>query len=338
MNVNKPGKGRIWLIVGIGLTLVLFAGLYFGIEDSPFRTPYLTFSIRFDDVTGIRERSKVMFLGIPAGYVQRLDYAPGSGESAVRVFVVITRKLQIPSTVKAELEPTLLGDASIALRLPSSDGNVDRPPKEDLLSEGAEIRGHRSTRLEAVMPGFDEAMARVEKLGAATEQRMSNIGEAIDNAMGALQGLFLVKGANGRTEIEELIATLQEITNGPEGKENESIRAQLETIVNNFKTSSESIKRLANVQGSEQGSIGQMLQLFEDATKKITEDAQTAQKLINKMGRSSDAVTKASEQVNLLASKATDAVEQFNSRPLHYLTTTRAPAEQNRSPKPTPKQ
>jgi len=338
MNVNKPGKGRIWLIVGIGLTLVLFAGLYFGIEDSPFRTPYLTFSIRFDDVTGIRERSKVMFLGIPAGYVQRLDYAPGSGESAVRVFVVITRKLQIPSTVKAELEPTLLGDASIALRLPSSDGNVDRPPKEDLLSEGAEIRGHRSTRLEAVMPGFDEAMARVEKLGAATEQRMSNIGEAIDNAMGALQGLFLVKGANGRTEIEELIATLQEIINGPEGKENESIRAQLETIVNNFKTSSESIKRLANVQGSEQGSIGQMLQLFEDATKKITEDAQTAQKLINKMGRSSDAVTKASEQVNLLASKATDAVEQFNSRPLHYLTTTRAPAEQNRSPKPTPKQ
>jgi ABC-type transporter Mla subunit MlaD len=338
MNDNKPGKGRIWLIVGIGLTLVLFAGLYFGIEDSPFRTPYLTFSIQFDDVSGIRERSKVTFLGIPAGYVRQLDYAPGTGESAVKVYVVITRKLKIPSTVKAELEPTLLGDASIALRLPSSDGTVDRDPKKDLLSEGAEIRGHRSTKLEAVMPGFDEAMARVEKLGAATEQRLSNIGEAVDNAMGALQGMFLVKGANGRTEIEELIATLQEIINGPEGKENESIRAQLETIVNNFKTSSESIKRLANVQGSEQGSIGQMLQLFEDATKKITEDAQTAQKLINKMGHSSDAVTKASEQVNLLASKATDAVEQFNSRPLHYLTTTRPPAEQNRAPKPTPKQ
>ncbi len=338
MNDQKPGKGRIWLIVGTGLTLILFAGLYFGIEDSPFRTPYLTFSIVFDDVTGIRERSKVMFLGIPAGYVRRLDYAPERGESAVKVYVVITRKLKIPSTVKAELEPTLLGDASIALRLPSSDGNVDRAPKEDLLSEGAEIRGHRSTKLEAVMPGFDEAMARVEKLGAATEQRLSNIGEAVDNAMGALQGMFLVKGANGRTEIEELIATLQEITDGPEGKENESIRAQLETIINNFKTSSESIKRLASLQGSEPGSIGQMLQLFEDATKKITEDAQTAQKLINKMGRSSDAVTKASEQVNLLASKATDAVEQFNSRPLHYLTTTRAPAEQNRAPKPTPKQ
>jgi ABC-type transporter Mla subunit MlaD len=338
MNDNKPGKGRIRLIVGIGLTLLLFAGLYFGIEDSPFRTPYLTFSIMFDDVTGIRERSKVTFLGIPAGYVRQLDYAPGTGESAVKVYVVITRKLKIPSTVKAELEPTLLGDASIALRLPNSDGNPDRAPKEDLLSDGAEIRGHRSTKLEAVMPGFDEAMARVEKLGAATEQRLSNIGEAVDNAMGALQGMFLVKGANGRTEIEELIATLQEIIDGPEGKQNESIRAQLETIINNFKTSSESIRRLADVRGSEQGSIGQMLQLFEDATKKITEDAQTAQKLINKMGRSSDAVTKASEQVNLLASKATDAVEQFNSRPLHYLTTTRATAEQNRTPKPTPKQ
>jgi DNA anti-recombination protein RmuC len=150
--------------------------------------------------------------------------------------------------------------------------------------------------------------------------------------------MFLEKGANGRTEIEELIATLQEIVNGPEGNENESIRAQLETIVSNFKTSSESIKKLANLQGSDQGSIGQMLQLFEDAAKKISEDAQTAQKLINKMGRSSDAVTKASEQVNLLASKATEAVEQFHSRPFHYLTTTREQAEQNRAPKPTPKQ
>src|SRR5260370_42632046 len=102
--------------------------------------------------------------------------------------------------------------------------------------------------------------------------------------------MFLVKGANGRTEIEELIATLQEITNGPEGKENESIGAQLEAIINNFKTSSESMKRLANVQGREQGSNGQMLQLFEDATKKITQDAPPAQKLINKMGRASAAV------------------------------------------------
>jgi ABC-type transporter Mla subunit MlaD len=338
MNDNKPGKGRIGLVVGVGLTLLLFAGLYFGVEDNPFRTPYLTFSIQFDDVTGIRERSKVMFLGIPAGYVRRLEYAPGTGESAVKVHVVITRKLKIPSTVKAELEPTLLGDASIALRLPSYDVNMDRSPKQDLLSEGAEIRGHRSTKLEAVMPGFDEAMARVEKLGAATEQRLSNIGEAVDNAMGALQSMFLEKGTNGRTEIEELIATLQEIVNGPEGRENESIRAQLETIVSNFKTSSESIKKLANVQGSEQGSIGQMLQLFEDAAKKITEDAQTAQKLINKMARSSDAVTKAGEQVNLLASKATEAVEQFHSRPFHYLMTTREPADQNRAPKPTPKQ
>jgi ABC-type transporter Mla subunit MlaD len=338
MNETKPGKGRIGLIIGIGLTLLLLAGLYFGVEDNPFRTPYLTFSIQFDDVTGIRERSKVMFLGIPAGYVRRLDYAPGTGESSVKVNVVITRKLKIPSNVKAELEPTLLGDASIALRLPSYEVSAGRSPKEDLLSEGAEILGHRSTKLEAVMPGFDEAMARVEKLGAATEQRLSNFGEAVDNAMGALRGMFLEKGANGRTEIEELIATLQEITNGPEGKENESIRSQLETIISNFKTSSESIKKLANVQGSEQGSIGQMLQVFEDATKKIAEDAQMAQKLIKEMGRSSEAVTKASEQVNLLAAKATEAVEQFHSRPFHYLTTTRTPAQQNSAPKATPNQ
>src|SRR5215472_8348991 len=125
-------KKRLGLILGVAVVLLLFAGLFFGVEDNPFRKPFLTFSIRFDDVSGIHERSKVTFLGIPAGYVKRLDYAPGSGESAVKVDVVIDRKLNIPNGVKAYLEPTLLGDASIALRLPapagSDSGAAGQPP------------------------------------------------------------------------------------------------------------------------------------------------------------------------------------------------------------------
>src|SRR5262249_40173892 len=118
MSDSDPKKNRIGLIVGVVVILLLFAGLFFGVEDNPFRKPFRTFSIRFDDVSGVHERSRVTFLGIPVGYVKRLDYAPGSGESAVKVEVVINRKLNIPSGVKAYLEPTLLGDASIALRLP----------------------------------------------------------------------------------------------------------------------------------------------------------------------------------------------------------------------------
>src|ERR1700740_1533075 len=118
MSDGDPKKRGISLTVGIAVVLVLLAGLYFGVEENPLRKPFLTFTIRFDDVAGIHERSKVTFLGIPAGYVTGLDYAPGSRETAVKVEVVIDRKLYIPASVRAYLEPTLLGDASIALRVP----------------------------------------------------------------------------------------------------------------------------------------------------------------------------------------------------------------------------
>src|SRR6516225_1235849 len=141
-------KKRLGLILGVAFVVLLSAGLFFGVEDNPFRKPFLTFSIRFGDVAGIRERSKVYFLGIPAGYVKSLDYAPGSRESQVKVDVVITRKLNIPSSVRAYLVPTLLGDASIALRLPGKDEEkgTGSDAQDQPLVEGAEILGIHSTK------------------------------------------------------------------------------------------------------------------------------------------------------------------------------------------------
>ena len=338
MSDSDPKKYRIGLIVGAVVILLLFAGLFFGVEENPFRKPFLTFSIRFDDVSGIHERSRVTFLGIPVGYVKRLDYAPGSGQSAVKVDVVINRKLNIPSVVKAYLEPTLLGDASIALRLPepagSDSGAVEqRPVARETLAEGAEIVGIRSTKLEAVMPGFDEAMTKAEAYGESAGRRLSSIGEVVDRGVGTLNSLFMEKNAGGQTKIDQLIASLQDIINGPEGQKDQSVRGQLEVIVANLMASSESIRKLADVQGKAQGSIGEVLRVFEETAKRLGEDAETAQKLIGKMGHTSDAVTQASEQVRNLAVVSTQAVEQFHSRPFHYLTTTRpSPATTSRSP------
>lgn len=338
MSDGDPKKYRIRLIVGAVVILLLFAGLFFGVEDNPFRKPFLTFSIRFDDVSGIHERSRVTFLGIPAGYVKRLDYAPGSGESAVKVDVIINRKLNIPSGVKAYLEPTLLGDASIALRLPTPAGSdpgstEQRPVAGKTLAEGAEIVGIRSTKLEAVMPGFDEAMTRIETYGESAGRRLSSIGEVVDRGVGALNSLFMEKNADGQTKIDQLIASLQDIINGPEGQKDQSVRGQLEVIVGNLMASSESIRKLADMQGKSQGSIGEVLRVFEETAKRLGEDAELAQKLIGKMGHTSDAVTQASEQVKNLAVVSTQAVEQFHSRPFHYLTTTRPPpATKNRGP------
>jgi ABC-type transporter Mla subunit MlaD len=340
MNEGNPKKQRVWLVVGIAVILLLLAGLFLGVEENPFRKPFLTFTVRFDDVSGIHERSKVTFLGIPAGYVKRLDYAPGNRQTAVKVEVVIDRKLYIPAAVRAYLEPTLLGDASIALRPAAMDDGVGTAAEGAIgprMTDGAEIIGVRATKLEAVLPGFDDAMAKVETFGSLAGQRLSSIGEVIDRGVGSLNSVFLEKGADGQTRIDQLIASLQEIINGPEGQKDQSIRGQLETIVGNLRASSDSIRKLADLQGTEQGSIGEMIHVFEQTAKLLSEDAETTQKLIGKMGHTSEAVTQASVQVKNLALITTQAVEQFNSRPFHYLTTTRsAPASGNRSPEASP--
>ena len=104
-----------------------------------------------------------------------------------------------------------------------------------------------------------------------------------------------------RPKIDQLIGSLQEVINGPEGQKDQSIRGQLEIIVGNLMASSDSIRKLADVQGKEQGSIGEVLRVFEETAKRLSEDAEMAQKLIGKMGHTSDAVTQASEQVKNLA-------------------------------------
>jgi ABC-type transporter Mla subunit MlaD len=319
-------------LVVIALVVLLFAGLFFGIADNPFRKPDLTFSIRFDDVTGVRERSKVYFLGIPIGYVRRLDYDPAIDDSSIKVEVVMIRKMKLPATVTAHLEPTLLGDASIVLR-PGEKQASASGAQPALLVEGAEIRGQRATKLEAVLPGFDDAMARLTVLAGATGERLSNIGDTIDRSLSSLSSLFLEKGPNGQTQIDSMIGTLQELVNGPEGKSDQSLKAQLESILGNLKASSENVKRLADVQSKEPGSIGKVLLQFEDTARKLSDDAVVAQKVIGKMSKTNDAVVQASEQINILATKATDVVQQFNSRPMHYLTTTRP----NSTPASTPK-
>jgi ABC-type transporter Mla subunit MlaD len=340
MSDGDSKKRGISLIGGIAVVLLLLAGLYFGVEQNPFKKPFLTFTIRFDDVAGIHERSKVTFLGIPAGYVTRLDYAPGNRQTAVKVEVVIDRKLYIPADVKAYLEPTLLGDASIALRfprLPGADGSGNQPPSDAgaRLADGQEVIGIHATKLEAVLPGFDDTMAQVKAYGISAGQRLSSIGEAIDRGVEALSTLFLNKDPNGQTKIDELVASLQAIINGPEGQQDQSIRGQLQAIVGNLRATSDSIRQLSDVQGKQQGSIGQVLNVFEETAKQLGDTAETAQKLLGKMGHTSDAVTQASDQVRNLAQIATQAVEQFHSRPFHYLTTTRSlpPAAS-----PTPKQ
>jgi molybdopterin converting factor small subunit len=178
-------------------------------------------------------------------------------------------------------------------------------------------------------------VANLQNFAGSTEKRLDEVGQVVDQAVGTMRAIFLEKEPNGRTEVENLRATLQEIIGGPEGNKDASIKAQLETIVANLTASSANIQKLSDLQGREQGSIGQVIQTFQEAAKKLTEDAEIAQKLFGKIGHTSDSIGQAGHQISALAAKASGAVDQFNSRPFHYLTTTRPLPERAHSSKPS---
>jgi ABC-type transporter Mla subunit MlaD len=339
--MNADGRKTSWLTTGLllALTAVLVAALFYGVAHNPFRRSYLSFSIRFDDVSGIHERSKVNFLGIPVGYVKQLNYCSGESELAVDVEVVITRKLNIPANVRAYLEPTLLGESTISLRpieqesLAKEDSRevAQNSPNAGLLVNGTQISGRRSTRLEAVLPGFDQAMTDAIRFGAAAKEDLSDTGKIVDKAVTTLSSIFLQVGPNGRTDVESLIVSLNDVINGPAGQHDQSVCAQLKTIVRNLQISSESIKQLVDLPANGNQSLGRVLQRFEEAATNLSRDAEAGELLIRKIGHASDNVVRASQQISALGIKATVAVDEFHSRPFHYLTTTRRPSNRERT-------
>jgi ABC-type transporter Mla subunit MlaD len=312
MSSTERRHNRLWLFAGVIVFGALLAGFYFGVEDNPFRQSPLHFTIVLDDAEGIHSHSKVTFLGIPAGYVKSLDYAGGNRASAVHVQVVITQPLKIPANLTASLSPTLLGDSSIALRLP--DQESDTEPR--LLKNGAIVEGHRATKLEAVLPGFDAAMA-------TAKEDLMGLSLVGGRTLAALQQIFIDKGPDGLTPVDRLVAAMEDLAGTGKNGKGESLRTQIQTIIDNLETSSESLKKMADVESHQQGTMGEILFQFRTTALLLDQDARNAEKILNRIGSASDAVNRAGEQLGLLARKTTEVVDQFNRRPLHYLMTTR---------------
>jgi ABC-type transporter Mla subunit MlaD len=294
----------ISLIISIGLIVLLGVVLYYGVEENPFRPAKKTFTIRFDDATGIHPRSTVTFLGIRVGNVQSVDYdpdpkVPDGTAYPVVVHIRVTRDVMVPSSVQAVLMPTLLGESSVELGLPPSkkQSAIDKP-----LADGEEIIGRRATKLDAVLPGIDETLAKIKDLGTQTIDTLANIA--------------VTKDAHNKTQLEELTDSLSSVAKSLNQPGSDSLTSQLSVIIRNLKYATDNIRSLVDVQSKREGTVGDVLTQFRKTADQLDKDALHADSLLREIKSATESVTRTSNAIG-------DAVNKFDERPLHYLMTTR---------------
>jgi ABC-type transporter Mla subunit MlaD len=314
-------KGKSWILALFCIVVLLSAGLYVAVEDNPFRGPKLRLNIRFEDAAGVHNQSKVTFLGIPVGSVNSIEYAPNGTTNIVLVHVFITRDIQIPASVEAYLEPTLLGDSTVALKL--SDKEKTRTTFDSLKND-AEITGKGLTKIDAVLPGFDAAVAQVKDLG----------GQIIDT----LRRIAVEKDGN-KTQLEKLVDSLNSVAVSLNQPGSNSLATELYDTIGNLDRASDDIRRLVDLQSKSNGSVGQLMAQLEQTVKELKNDADAANGVLKKIGVAGESVTRAGNDLDRLVkdagpiiTKIKQVLDAFYSRPTHFLLTTRKPEEQNRTP------
>jgi ABC-type transporter Mla subunit MlaD len=201
----------VFLVVGAaGLLLyALYHALGGGHGDS------ISFEAALDDVSGIKERSSVLFKGMPVGSVGVMKYDPATDKILVRIDIKKPR--DIPANIRPYVESSLMGQSSIALRTETT-GAAPRLLADAVSQYQAKNRetlyrldGVRLSRAESLIPGLD---MRAQKTMTAASEAMV----AAADTMVELKGLAgdwrkltaaLIDGKDQTVgELEKVTATL----------------------------------------------------------------------------------------------------------------------------------
>jgi ABC-type transporter Mla subunit MlaD len=201
------------VLLVVGAAGLLLYALYHALGGGQGKS--IGFEAAFDDVSGIKERSNVLFKGMPVGSVGVMKYDPATDKILVRID--IKKAGDIPANIKPYVESSLMGQSSIALR---TEGTAAAP---QLLADAIRehqaknrqtlyrIDGVRLSRADSLMPGLD---ARAQKTMTAASDAMT----AASDTMLQLKELAgdwrklsaaLVDGKEQTiTELEKVTATL----------------------------------------------------------------------------------------------------------------------------------
>ena len=166
----------VLLVVGAaGLLLyALYHALGGGHRES------ISFDAAFDDVSGIKERSSVLFKGMPVGSVGVMKYDPATDKILVRIDIKKPR--DIPANIKPYVESSLMGQSSIALRTETTVADLQL--LADAVSQHKaknretlyRLDGVRLSRADSLMPGLD---VRVQKAMTTASDAMVAASDAM---------------------------------------------------------------------------------------------------------------------------------------------------------------
>lgn len=223
----------------------------------------LSFAASFDDITGIKEKSKVLFKGMPVGSVGALQYEPGTDKILVRID--LQSEVEIPSNVHPYLESSLFGDSHISLRtdrVTAGNGTLASITEKHrgALEELHRIEGVRLSRADSVLPGLDEnakkaidaaadAMVEVKAMATVSKDMLKTVNDDMDHLV--------------MTPVKETMDELKKIISGPEGQQDEGLAFELKNAVTELEQSTTAMNILFN--GSKDGSKKGLI----DLTQKI---------------------------------------------------------------------
>jgi ABC-type transporter Mla subunit MlaD len=266
----------------------------------------------FDDVTGIKERSKVLFKGMPVGTVRELKYDKATDGILVRLD--IDNATDIPANIKPYLESSLFGEAHIVLKT-DKDQVTDRllvsvaGDSGRTIDELRRYEGEQISKAETIMPGIktkaDDALVKADKA-------LVRVTELADITKGAITDFNKAVQTKVSGPVKECVDELQIILKGPEGQADKALAAELQRAVDSIQRHSDSLDTLFN--GKPDGSAKGLITVVNDAggnweslVEEVTEGKDKALKELEsvsksleearKLGKASDKLGQASDSV-----------------------------------------
>ena len=201
----------------------------------------------FDDVSGIKERSSVLFKGMPVGTVGAMRYDPATDKILVRIDLKKTG--DIPANIKPYVESSLMGQSNIALRTEGGPGQgellaavVGRHQK-DHKSALYRLEGVRLSRADSIMPGLD---AKAQNAMDAASEALEETKELAALAKESVAGLNKEMESMVLKPVREATEGLRDFIKGPEGQSDKGLAAEVQSLLDEVEQHSKSLERLFN--------------------------------------------------------------------------------------------
>jgi len=251
------------VVVTIAAAGLLTFALYHATRGSAAKKTQISFVASFNDVTGIKEHSKVLFKGMPVGTVGEMAYDTRTDKVLVRID--IRQPVHIPANIQPYLESSFFGDSHIALKTDDTGhtkqslAEAAGKPRRDV-SKLYRIEGVQLSKADAILPGFGaSAMKTMEAAGQAVVQ----VQELASISKRAVSSIYSEMNESVILPVKDCTDELRRVIEGPVGRGDQHLAGELQSLVNDLEKNSTALNEL--FQGTGDGHAKGLLQLGQEA-------------------------------------------------------------------------